>query len=83
MLTTLLNQLQPLEANWLGLGGTSFGSTKLTVQTEVTRLHGALTGMASDVGTASVNYSNSDAQQGSELDSVNSNTTGITTALRV
>lgn len=83
MLTTLLNQLQGLEANWLGRGGTSFGATKLTVQNEVTRLHGALTGMAADVGTASVNYANADTEQGSSMDSVNSQTTGITTALSV
>lgn len=81
MLTTMLNGLQPLEDNWRGGGGSSFVTTKMTVQNEVTRLNGALTGMAADVGVASITYGSADEDARSVMDKVNSTNTGITTAL--
>lgn len=82
MLTTLVNQLQPLQANWLGSGGTAFTNTTTTVQQETTRLNNALTGIAGDVGTAGANYAAADADQASSMNNVNSATTGITSALQ-
>ena len=81
MLTTLLNQLAPLEAYWQGRGGTSFAQTKATVQTELDRLNRALNGIASDINTASTNYSAADDEQQSQMSNVNSATTGITSSL--
>jgi WXG100 family type VII secretion target len=82
MLTKLLGDLQQLEGHWLGQGGTSFVQTKATVQTETTKLHNALTGIAADVGTAGTNYAAADSDQKSTMDNVNSQASGITAALR-
>lgn len=81
MLTTMLNGLSPLESNWQGGGGTSFVTTKATVQNEITRLNGALTGMSADVGTAGVTYASSDQDARAVMDKVNSTNSGITSAL--
>jgi len=81
MLTTLLNQLAPLEGYWTGRGGSSFAQTKATVQTELNRLNQALNGIATDVNTAGVNYSAADDEQQSQMNNVNSATTGITSSL--
>lgn len=83
MLTSLANQLAPLEANWIGRGGTAFQNTTQTVRAETTRMNLALEGIASDVGTAGANYVNADEEQGSAMNTVNGATTGITSALVV
>jgi len=82
MLTTLVNQLQPLQENWRGAGGTSFQNTTATVQSETAKLNNALTGIASDVGQAGSNYANADSEQSSTMNNVASSTTGITSALQ-
>ena len=82
MLTTLVNQLQPLQANWIGSGGSAFTNTTATVQQETTKLNNALTGIAADVGTAGTNYAAADSEQSSTMNDVTSATTGITSALR-
>ncbi len=81
MLTTLANQLAPLEAFWIGRGGTAFQSTTQTVRAETTRMNLALEGIATDVGVAGVNYVNADEEQGGAMNTVNGATTGITSAL--
>lgn len=83
MLTTLANQLAPLEANWIGRGGTAFQGTTQTVRAETTRMNQALEGIAADVGTAGVNYANADEEQGGAMTTVNGATTGITASLIV
>ena len=82
MLTTLVQQLQPLQENWRGAGGTSFQTTTATVQTETSKLNNALTGIATAVGTAGTNYANADSEQQTQMNNVNSATTGITSALQ-
>ena len=81
MLTSLLNQLSPLESYWQGMGGTAFAQTKATVQAELTRLNNALNGIASDIGTAGSNYAAADSEQQSTINNVNSAASGITSAL--
>lgn len=81
MLTALTNQLAPLEANWIGSGGSAFRGTTATVQAETTRMNQALEGIAADVGVAGVNYASADEEQGGTMNSVNGSTTGITSGL--
>lgn len=83
MLTTLANRLAPLEANWIGAGGSAFQGTAATVRAETTRMNQALEGIAVDVGVAGVNYGAADQEQSGAMNNVNSSTTGITSALIV
>ena len=81
MVNNLMNQLAQLEGYWTGKGGTSFGQTKQTVQTELARLNQALNGIAADVSTAGTNYAAADDEQHTQMTNVNSATTGITSSL--
>ncbi|GHE14699.1 WXG100 family type VII secretion target [Klenkia taihuensis] len=81
MLNSLMGQLSGLESTWKGRGGTSFIQVKSTVETEVNKLHAALTAMGGDIRTAANNYDTGDEEQSSAMQSVQSTTTGITAGL--
>lgn len=81
MLNSLMGQLSGLESSWKGRGGTSFIQVKSTVETEVAKLHAALTAMGGDIRTAANNYDSGDEEQSGAMQTVQSATTGITSGL--
>lgn len=82
MLKGLVNQLEPLQTGWVGMGGTSFNQTLEVVQVETTKMNSALNKLAADVGTAGVKYTGADDEQKSAIDDVKGMATGITSSLR-
>lgn len=80
-INSLMNNLSTLQSTWLGRGGTAFTTTTQTVNAETTKLNQALLGISADIRTAGVNYTNADEEQGSQMNTVNSQATGITAGL--
>lgn len=81
MLTQLMNGLAPLESTWKGIGGQSFQQVKATVETEAKKLSGALHGLGSDIGMVGKVYASADSDQGQQMNTVASETSGITAGL--
>lgn len=80
-ISSLMNNLSTLQSTWLGLGGTAFTATTQTVSEETKKLNQALLGISADINTAATNYTGSDEQQQSQMNTVNSQTSGITAGL--
>ena len=80
-INSLMNNLSTLQSTWLGRGGTAFSTTTETVNVETTKLNHALLGISADIRTAGVNYVQADDEQHGQMNTVNSQATGITAGL--
>lgn len=65
MLSSLLNQLEPLQTRWAGAGGRSFTQVKLAWQQDMDKINRALSETANAVRSSGRNYTTTDdaAQQ--------------------
>jgi WXG100 family type VII secretion target len=60
MLSSLMNQLEPLQSRFVGAGGSSFTQVKLAWQEDVQKINRALSETATAIRTAGQNYTSSD-----------------------
>ncbi len=70
MLTSLMNQLEPLQTQWSGAGGRSFTQVKLAWQQDVTKINQALSETASAIRSAGRNYTTTDSAAQQRLSAI-------------
>lgn len=65
MLSSLMNNLEPMQSRFVGAGGSSFTQVKLTWQQDMEKINRALSETASAIRSSGQNYTSSDqaAQQ--------------------
>jgi WXG100 family type VII secretion target len=65
MLSSLMNQLEPLQSRFVGAGGSSFTQVKMAWNDDMQKINRALSETASAIRSSGQNYSSSDdaAQQ--------------------
>ena len=78
MLTSLLNELTPLQDAWKGAGGTSFEGVKQRFNDDLAKLNVSLRSLAEAVGS-----SGSDEEMKSEMERAGANAGTITQALKL
>lgn len=71
MLTSLLNQLEPLQTRWAGAGGRSFTQVKLAWQEDMRKINQALSETASAIRTSGQQYTSTDEAAQQRVSAVN------------
>lgn len=82
-LTTLMNELMPLQSAWLGQGGASFQQVRERFDQDMGRLNRSLRSLAEAVGTSGRNYDVSDQEMKSEMERSGATAGSITAALQL
>src|SRR5215217_4879236 len=83
MLTSLMNELTPLQDAWKGAGGTSFQGVKDRFNDDVAKLNVSLRSLAEAVGSSGRDYEVSDDEMKSEMERAGANAGTITQALKL
>ena len=82
-LTTLMNELTPLQTAWLGQGGASFQQVRDRFDQDMGRLNQSLRSLAEAVGTSGRNYNVTDQEMKSEMEAAGATAGSITAALQL
>jgi WXG100 family type VII secretion target len=83
MLTSLLNELIPLQDAWKGAGGSSFTDVKDRFDRDMARLNVSLRSLAEAVGSSGKDYEVGDEEMKSEMQRAGANAGSITQALKL
>jgi WXG100 family type VII secretion target len=82
-LTTLMNELTPLQSAWLGQGGASFQQVRERFDQDMAKLNHSLRSLAEAVGTSGRTYEVSDEEMRSEMQNAGATAGSITAALQL
>jgi len=82
-LTSLMNELTPLQSAWVGRGGTSFQQVRERFDQDMARLNRSLRSLAEAVGSSGRNYTVSDEEMRSEMEAAGAPAGSITAALQL
>ncbi len=83
MLTSLMNELTPLQEDWKGAGGGSFQQVRDRFDQDMAKLNHSLRSLAEAVGSSGRDYTVSDDEMKSEMERAGATAGSITAALKL
>ncbi len=83
VMTSLMNELVPLQSAWKGAGATSFQGVKDRFDQDMAKLNVSLRSLAEAVGSSGRDYEVSDEEMKSEMERAGATAGSITQALKL